>query len=277
MSELGVTWSRWGQPLLPIGVMYDPFVERALEPWSFGIYAGAQSILIGTPSGVTLAAEGGAHQSITTPSLGLEQPGCITWEPAFVQDTEWCLLAALSQMGKPGGQSAYLRLSTRPVDQSLAAVPADASARERRRRQVVAGAYALRRHPKPDVTLVGMGAVITETLAAADQLLPLGFTADVICVTSPGELFRAVQTRRGLLDAPVAVLDAVFPAERAAPMVTVLDGHPHTLAFLAGIHGVRGTHLGVTSFGQSGDLPSVYRYHGLDTPSIVGAALDLID
>jgi len=75
----------------------------------------------------------------------------------------------------------------------------------------------------------------------------------------------------------VAVLDAVFPADRAAPMVTVLDGHPHTLAFLAGIHGVRGTHLGVTSFGQSGDLASVYRYHGLDTPSIVGAALDLID
>jgi pyruvate dehydrogenase E1 component len=277
MSELGLTWSRWGQPLLPIGVMYDPFVERALEPWSFGIYSGAQSILVGTPSGVTLAAEGGAHQSITTPSLGLEQPGCVTWEPAFVQDTEWCLLAALSQMGKPGGQSAYLRLSTRPVDQQLAAVPADASARERRRRQVVAGAYALRRHPKPDVTLVGMGAVITETLAAADQLLPLGFTADVICVTSPGELFRALQARRGQLNAPVAVLDAVFPAERAAPMVTVLDGHPHTLAFLAGIHGVRGTHLGVTSFGQSGDLASVYRYHGLDTPSIVGAALDLID
>jgi pyruvate dehydrogenase E1 component len=277
MSELGLTWSRWGQPLLPIGVMYDPFVERALEPWSFGIYSGAQSILVGTPSGVTLAAEGGAHQSITTPSLGLEQPGCISWEPAFVQDTEWCLLAALSQMGKPGGQSAYLRLSTRPVDQSLAAVPADASARERRRRQVVAGAYALRRHAKPDVTLVGMGAVITETLAAADQLLPLGFTADVICVTSPGELFRAVQARRGLLNGPVAVLDSVFPADRAAPMVTVLDGHPHTLAFLAGIQGVRGTHLGVTSFGQSGDLASVYRYHGLDTRSIVGAALDLID
>jgi len=76
LGELGATWSRWGQPLLPIGVMYDPFVERALEPWSFGIYAGGQSILVGTPSGVTLAPEGGAHQSITTPSVGIEQPGC---------------------------------------------------------------------------------------------------------------------------------------------------------------------------------------------------------
>ena len=145
IGELGATWSRWGQPLLPIGVLYDPFVERALEPWSFGIYAGGQSILVGTPSGVTLAPEGGAHQSITTPSIGLEQPGCTSYEPAFALDTEWCLLAALGQLGRAGGSSAYLRLSTRPVDQTLAAVPADPAARERRRRQVVAGAYPLRR------------------------------------------------------------------------------------------------------------------------------------
>jgi len=98
IGELGATWSRWGQPLLPIGVLYDPFVERALEPWSFGIYAGGQSILVGTPSGVSLAPEGGAHQSITTPSIGIEQPGCVTYEPAFALDTEWCLLASLARL-----------------------------------------------------------------------------------------------------------------------------------------------------------------------------------
>ncbi|HEY6747760.1 MAG TPA: pyruvate dehydrogenase [Mycobacteriales bacterium] len=277
IGELGATWSRWGRPLLPIGVLYDPFVERALEPWSFGIYAGGQSILVGTPSGVTLAPEGGAHQSIKTPSIGLEQPGCTSWEPAFALDTEWCLLAALAQLGRPGGSSAYLRLSTRPVDQTLAAVPADPAARERRRRQVVAGAYPLRRGPAPVVTLVATGAVVPEVLGAADRLGDLGLAADVVCVTSPDLLFRAVQARRGLADAPDWVLDSVFPDARAAPMVTVLDGHPHTLAFLAGIRGVPATHLGVTAFGQSGDLASVYRYHGLDTDSIVGAALDLVD
>jgi pyruvate dehydrogenase E1 component len=277
MGELGSTWNRWDQPLLPIGVMYDPFVARALEPWSFGVYAGGQSILVGTPSGVTLAPEGGAHQSITTPSIGLEQPGVVTYEPAFALDTEWCLLAAMARLGRPDGSSAYLRLSTRPVDQSLAAVPADPAARERRRRQVVAGAYALRRTERPGVTVVAMGAVVTEALAAADRLAGLGFPADVVCVTSPGLLFRALQSRRGLDDADSAVLDAVFPADRATPMVTVLDGHPHTLAFLAGIHRVRGAHLGVTRFGQSGDLDSVYRYHGLDADAIVGTALDLLD
>ena len=97
LGELGATWSRDGQALLPIGTLYDPFVNRALEPWSFGIYAGGQSILVGTPSGVTLAPEGGAHQSIITPSVGLEQPGCVAWEPAFGQDLEWTLLHALSQ------------------------------------------------------------------------------------------------------------------------------------------------------------------------------------
>jgi pyruvate dehydrogenase E1 component len=277
IGELGTTWSRWGQPLLPIGVLYDPFVERALEPWSFGIYAGGQSILVGTPSGVTLAPEGGAHQSITTPSIGLEQPGCTSYEPAFALDTEWCLLAALSRLGRPGGSSAYLRLSTRPVDQALAAVPADPAARERRRKQVVAGAYPLRRSARPVVTLAAMGAPVSEALAATERLEALGLGADVVCVTSPGLLFRALQGRRGLDEAPGWVLDSVLPAERAAPLVTVLDGHPHTLAFLAGVRGVPATHLGVTAFGQSGDLESVYRHHGLDVDSVVGAALDLVD
>jgi pyruvate dehydrogenase E1 component len=277
LGELGATWSRWGQPLLPIGVLYDPFVERALEPWSFGIYAGGQSILIGTPAGMTLAPEGGAHQSIKTPSIGLEQPGCVSYEPAFALDVEWTLLAAMAQLGKPGGQSAYLRLSTRPVDQALAAVPTDPVARERRRRNVVAGAYLLRRAERPAITLCSMGALIPEALTAADRLHALGFPADVICLTSPDLLFRAVQARRGLLGADDWILQSVFPADRAAPMVTVLDGHPHTLAFLAGINRVPAAHLGVTGFGQSGDLNSVYRHHHIDADSIAGAALDLID
>ncbi|WP_093170585.1 transketolase-like TK C-terminal-containing protein [Sinosporangium album] len=277
LGELGTTWSRWGQPLLPIGVVYDPFVNRALEPWSFGIYAGGQSILVGTPSGVTLAPEGGAHQSITTPSLGIEQPGCTSYEPAFVLDTEWCLLAALNRLGRPDGESAYLRLSTRPVDQTLAAVPADPVARERRRRQVVAGAYALRRHETPKVTIAAMGALIPEAVAAADRLAALGIGADVVCVTSPDLLFRALQARRGLAEGSHWILDQVFPADRGTPLVTVLDGHPHTLAFLATINNVPATTLGVTKFGQSGTIQDVYRYHGIDTDSIVGAALDLTD
>ncbi|HEY2578245.1 MAG TPA: pyruvate dehydrogenase [Streptosporangiaceae bacterium] len=277
LGELGATWSRWGQPLLPVGVLYDPFVERALEPWSFGIYAGGQSILAGTPSGVTLAPEGGAHQSIKTPSIGLEQPGCVAYEPAFALDAEWVLLACLGQLGRPDGGSAYLRLSTRPVDQELAAVPADPGAREERRRGVVAGGYPLRLHPRPAVTICVLGALVPEALAAAGHLDALGFGADVLCLTSPDLLFRAVRARRGYGGADTRILDSLFPAGRAHPMVTVLDGHPHTLAFLAGVNGVPATHLGVTRFGQSGAIDDVYRYHGLDADSIVAAALDLVD
>ncbi|MGW3952479.1 transketolase-like TK C-terminal-containing protein [Streptomyces sp. NPDC004752] len=276
LGELGATWSRWGQPLLPIGVVYDPFVNRALEPWAFGIYAGGQSILVGTPSGVTLAPEGGAHQSITTPSLGIEQPGCVTYEPAFAIDTEWCLLAALGNLAGPKGSSAYLRLSTRPIDQSAAAVPSDPAARERRRRHVTAGAYRLRQHERPVVTLAAMGALVPEALAAADRLAALGHGADVVCLTSPDLLFRALQSRRGLSDDPTWILDQVFPRDRATPLVTVLDGHPHTLAFLSTIQNVPVSTLGVSRFGQSGSIEDVYRYHGMDTDSIVATALDLI-
>jgi len=284
LGELGATWSRWGQPLLPIGVLYDPFVERALEPWSFGIYAGGQSILVGTPSGVSLATEGGAHQSITTPSIGIEQPGCIAYEPAFAIDVEWALLASLARLGKPDGTSAYLRLSTRPVDQTLAAVPADPAARERRRRQVVAGGYPLRRTENPKVAIAAMGAVVPEALAAAERLAEAGVPADVVCVTSPGLLFRALRARQGLDDPAEGhegdnswILGQAFPAARAVPLVTVLDGHPHTLAFLAAINQVPSAALGVTRFGQAGSIEDVYRYHGIDTESIIRAALDLAD
>ncbi|GLW06405.1 pyruvate dehydrogenase E1 component [Microtetraspora sp. NBRC 13810] len=277
LGELGATWSRWGEPLLPIGVVYDPFVGRALEPWSFGMYAGGQSILVGTPSGAALAPEGGAHQSVITPSIGIEQPGCVAYEPAFAIDVEWTLLAALARLGRPDGGSAYLRLSTRPVDQTLARVPADPAARERRRRQVVAGAYPLRREEDAKVTIAAMGAVIPEALAAAGRLRQAGIGADVVCVTSPGLLFQALRARQGHEDAPSWILDQVFPAERATPLVTVLDGHPHTLAFLAGVNRTPITSLGVSRFGQSGSLEDVYRYHGIDADSIVRAALDLAE
>ena len=276
LGELGATWSRWDEPLLPIGVLYDPFVARALEPWAFGMYAGGQSILVGTPSGVSLAPEGGAHQSITTPSIGLEQPGCVAFEPAFGVEVAWCLLDGLARLGRPGGSSTYLRLSTAPVDQDLAGVPTDPAARERRRRQVVAGAYRLRSAAgTPDVTIAVAGAVVPEALAAADRLAAQGVDTDVVVVTSADRLYRARRARSAPTGDDAWILDAVLPAERAAPMVTVLDGHPHTLAFLAGLHRVRSVELGVTTFGQSSDLRSAYALHGIDADAIVGAALDL--
>ena len=204
LGELGATWSRWGQPLLPIGVLYDPFVERALEPWSFGIYAGGQSILVGTPSGVTLAPEGGAHQSITTPSVGLEQPGCVTYEPAFAIDVEWTLLASLARLGRPDGTSAYLRLSTRPgrPDPGRGARPT---------RPPGSGAAA-RSSPAP-TCCAGPATADASRSPRWARWCPRrwrprtgsrtpGTPPTSSCVTSPGLLFDAVQARGGRGPAP---------------------------------------------------------------------------
>ena len=270
LGELGTTWSRWGERLIPIATIYDPFVSRALEPWSYGIYAGGQSILVGTPSGVTLAPEGGAHQSITTPSIGLEQPNCTAWEPAFAQDLEWTFLHAMDQVGVPGGTSSYFRLSTRPIDPELANLPTDTVLLERRRRQAVAGGYRLSSHPadRDQVTLVGVGAMMPEVAAAADLLGEHDVTAGVVCLTSPDLVFRSFQQGGG-------ILADLFPMHAPAPLVTVQDGHPHTLAFLAGARGDRIRCLGVTEFGQSSSVADAYALHGIDTGTIVSAALSL--
>jgi pyruvate dehydrogenase E1 component len=278
LSELGLTWSRDGQPLLPIGTVYDAFVTRCLEPWSFGIYSGGQSILVGTPSGVTLAPEGGAHQSVITPSVGLEQPRCTAWEPAFVQDFEWALLHALGGLGSPEGTSAYFRLSTRPVEQVLSAVPKDNEERERRRRSVLAGGYRLQEcQETPMICLVGMGAVMPEVVAAASMLQQHGVACDVVCLTSADLVFRAFQARRALADWPTDILGVLFPVQRKAPIVAVVDGHPHTLSFLGSINPVPMACLGVSDFGQVGDVDDLYRNFGIDAETIVGAALDLLD
>jgi pyruvate dehydrogenase E1 component len=212
LSELGLTWSRDAEPLLPIGTLYDPFITRALEPWSFGIYAGGQSILVGTPSGVTLAPEGGAHQSVITPSVGLEQPRCTAWEPAFVQDLEWALLHALGRLGLGDGESAYFRLSSRPVDQALAALPDGPQDRERRRQGVLAGGYRLRQCEGPaDGQPGGNGRYHARGAGCRRRPREDGVTSDVTCLTSADLVFRAVQARRGLDSAPTGILEELFP------------------------------------------------------------------
>lgn len=279
IGELGATWSRWGERLIPIATLYDPFFARALEPWSHGIYAGGQSILVGTPSGVTLAPEGGAHQSITTPSIGLEQPDCIAWEPAFATDLEWTFLHAMAKVGVPGGTSSYFRLSTRPIDPTLARLPENPVQLERRRRDAVAGGYRLTGHDPAleQVTLVGVGAIMPEVIEAARLLEEEGITAGIVCLTSPDLVFRSfLQRGRREAGAGGDILDLLFPPRHPRPLVTVQDGHPHTLAFLAGARGDAIRCLGVTEFGQSSSLEDAYALHGIDAASVTDAAMQLL-
>ena len=279
LGELGATWSRDGQPLLPIGTIYDPFVNRALEPWSFGIYAGGQSILVGTPSGVTLAPEGGAHQSIITPSVGLEQPRCVAWEPAFGQDLEWTLLDALGRLGRRDGDLGLLppqHAADRPGARRGPRRPGGARAAAPRTCSPAATCCARRSGAPARDAGRRRGDRAAEVLAAADELdggrrrrrRRLPHLAPTWC-SAP------CRRGRGCTTGDDAILDALFPAERAAPIVTVLDGHPHTLAFLSAIRGAPIACLGVDDFGQSGDVDDLYRYFGIDADTIVGAAADL--
>ena len=202
LGELGATWSRDGQPLLPIGTLYDPFVTRALEPWSFGMYAGGQSILVGTPSGVTLAPEGGAHQSIITPSVGLEQPRCIAWEPAFGQDLEWIAAArARARSDAPTATSAYFRLSTRPLDQALAALPDESRARASSGAATsLAGGYRAARAAGAPARHARRrwARSCPRCSRRPTSCRPAGVATDVVCLTSADLVFRALQARRGL-------------------------------------------------------------------------------
>jgi pyruvate dehydrogenase E1 component len=272
LGALGLAPEIEGAPLLPIGTLYDPFVTRGLDALYHALYACGRFVVVATPSGVSLAPEGGAHQSVITPGIGIALPAITYFEPAFGREVEWILLAALRDVAARRGESLYLRLSTRAIDQRLAP-PADAAQRER----VLRGGYRLidaRRAPgfDPDraVHLFAAGAMAPEAVAASRALAEDGVFASVFVVTSPDRLYRGLGTPRPYLE------ELVSADEEDVPVVSVLDGHPHTLAFIGSALGVTQLPLGVADFGQSGTRDDLYRHYGIDAPAIARAARTLL-
>jgi len=273
LGALGLTRELAGTALLPIGTLYDPFVTRGLDALYHALYSGARFVVVATPSGVSLSPEGGAHQSVITPGIGVALPGVTYFEPAFAQEVEWILLAALRGLADRTTESLYLRLSTRPVDQTLAPAPSAAY-----RAAVLRGAYRLndpRSEPgwDPEATAVHVfatGAMVTEAVAAARLLGPEGIYASVFVVTSPDRLYRGLKGPRSYLE------ELVGPDEEGVPVVSALDGHSHALGFLGSALGVPQIPLGVDDFGQSGTCPDLYRHYGIDAAAIGRAARTLL-
>ena len=285
LGQLGLSYEMNGELLFPIGTLYDPFIRRGLDAFMFSIYSGARFIVVGTPSGLTLGPEGGSHQSQITPSIGVELADLASYEPCFGQELEWIILSALEKV-RTREESTYLRLTTMPADQGLFKLPSDPVAVEALRRQVIAGAYRLvdRRgesgyRPGSNVVHVfASGAIVPEAVEASGMLLEEGVFANVINVTGPGPLYSAFQrsTRpTGNGDGPF-MSDIVPAGDRSAPVVTVVDGHPHGLAWIGAALATTTIPLGATSYGQSGGREDLYREYGIDATSIMAASYDAL-
>jgi pyruvate dehydrogenase E1 component len=282
LHALGVAHDLHGQQLLPIGTVYDPFVCRGLDALIYALYNGARFVVAGTPSGITLAPEGGAHQSSITPSIGLELPGLTYSEPAYAQALAWILCDGLNQLGDDDGTSLYLRLSTRPIDQA----PFDAAlarhGAETLRTHVLAGGYRLAEPTDGPaaVVLATCGAVVPEVLAAARALDDEGVPAIVLDLTSSDRLYRQWRasvrhaTRNAAPTQPNHHLAALLaPAERHLPIVTAHDAASHHLAWLGSVFGTRVLPVGVDAFGQSGTVKALHEAFDLSADQIVNAAL----
>jgi pyruvate dehydrogenase E1 component len=281
LTQLGLTRDLSDEVLLPVGTVYDPFVCRGLDAFIYGAYNGARFIVAGTPSGVTLAPEGGAHQSTITASIGMELPGVDLAEPAFATALDWLLCDALATLATAPDpvRSLYLRLSTRPIDQAPFVDALERWGDEELRRQVLAGGYRLSepQDEAPVVQLVGSGAVLPEVVEAAALLADEGVPATVIDVTSADRLYTQWARR---LRSPLRDVGAMPPTAYVSslllpgiPIVTVHDAASHAMAWLGSVHGSRAVPLGVDEFGQSGTIADLYRQFDLDAGAVVNAAL----
>jgi pyruvate dehydrogenase E1 component len=284
LGALGLSHSVFGTRLLPVGTLYDPFIQRGLDALNYACYQDARFLLVATPSGLTLAPEGGAHQSISSPTIGIAQDGLAAFEPAFVDELSTIMEWAFDYMQRDGsgessihwlrdlkGGSVYLRLSTRTIAQPARRLAADDA------QAIIGGGYWL----KPpaagaDLAIVYTGAIAPEAIAAHAALLEDVPGAGLLAVTSADRLnagWHAAERVRqdGEKDATAHVERLLAPLADDAALVTIVDGHPLALEWLGSVRGHRVQALGVESFGQSGDLPDLYRTYRLDTDAILDA------
>jgi pyruvate dehydrogenase E1 component len=290
LSALGLSYAIHGERLLPIGTLYDPFICRGLDALNYACYQNARFILVATPSGITLAPEGGAHQSISTPLIGMAQDGLAAFEPAFVDELAVILGFALSYIQKDGegepsernwlrdetGGSVYLRLSTRPIEQPQRAMTPEL------RQAIVDGAYWMRKPgPNAQVVVAYTGAVAPEAIQAIGLMGEDRRDVGLLAVTSADRLnagwTAAMRAReRGLAHARSHVEQQLAELPPHCGIVTVLDGHPAALGWLGAVHGHRTRALGVEHFGQTGSIADLYRHYGIDANSIVAAAQAIV-
>ena len=274
LAALGLSGPLFGSRLLPIGTVYDPFICRGLDALNYACYQDARFILVATPSGLTLAPEGGAHQSIYTPLIGMGQPHLTMFEPAHVDELAEVLRWSFEHLQDDDGGSVYLRLSTRPIAQperDMTRELADA---------VLDGAYWLAPPGRgAELAIVACGAVVPDAIEAHRQILEDIPAAGLLVVTSADRLHRdwlECQRTNGS-SGPASHIERVLAElDPRAGLVTVLDGHPATLSWLGAVAGHTVMPLGVESFGQSGDIKDLYRVYRLDTEAIIGAVARLV-
>ena len=288
LGQLGLSYEIENQILFPIGTVYDPFVRRGLDAFFQGIYSGAKFIVVGTPSGVSLSPEGGAHQSIITPSIGIELPEVDFYEPCFAQELEWIILNSMEKI-LARDKSTYLRLSTRRIDQSLFSIPDDFESREVLRKQIISGAYLIidrRDDIKYDVNLnvvniFASGVMVPEAIKASNKLIEEGLFANVINVTGAGPLYRSFQASTNAIfeggNSNLFINNILSSDDTKAPIVSIVDGHSHSLAWLGGALKTSIIPLGVSNFGQSGLPSELYKENNIDSDSIIEACFTALD
>jgi pyruvate dehydrogenase E1 component len=289
LSQLGLAYEHSGHLLVPIGTVYDPFVCRGLDALIYALYNGARFVIAGTPSGISLSREGGAHQSTITPSIGLELPGLSYVEPSYPTEVDWLLRHHVDQLLNAGSdaESLYLRLSTKPVDPAPFEALRQARGDEAMRADVLAGGYRLAEPAvgaESIVSIVACGALLPEALAARELLYEQDeIGASVVALTSPDIAYRSHQAAatapisNASKPRPISHLAGLLAPDRRAPIVSVIDGASHSLSFLGGAIGARQIALGVDQFGQCGSLAALYDHHELSPDAIAAAAIAALE
>ena len=268
LGAAGLSASLTGARVLPIGTVYDPFVNRGLDALIYACYQDARFLLVSTPSGITLGPEGGQHQSINTPLIGMAADRLASFEPAYVDELAILMRHAFHFMQQPDGSAVWLRLSTRQLDQPERSLDPAA---------VIAGAHwAVPPAPGARIAIAYQGAIAPEAEAAFAELRSEDPGAGLLAITSPDRLHAgwldAKRSRRAGDRAARAHIETVLGAlAPEAALVTVLDGHPAAHSWLGAVRGQRVVPLGPDHFGQSGDLPDLYAEYGVDTDAILDA------
>ncbi len=275
LGAAGLTKEMFGSSLIPIGTIYDTFISRGLDALNYAVYQDARFLLVATPSGISLGPEGGAHQSIITPLIGIGQPNLLMFEPTYADELEVILRYAFRYMQDKNGSSIYIRLSTRNIPQL------ERTLNNSIENEILSGGYWLDKPiEKSDIIILFSGVMAPEVIEAVEIIRQDEINVSVLSITSNDRLYKnwkqSHKDRSTGLHNKSRIEELFENSTKDSVIVSINDAHSSALTWIGGAVGKKIISLGVDEFGQSGNLKDLYKTYSLDSDAIVDACAQVL-
>jgi pyruvate dehydrogenase E1 component len=255
-TAAATSYSVHGFAMLPFYIYYSMFgFQRVGDAIWAAADQRARGFLLGATSGrTTLGGEGLQHQDGSSHLIAATIPNCKAYDPAFAGEMAVIIDQGMRQM-LVEQQDWFYYVTLMNENYAQPDLPEGAA------EGVIRGGYrfGVYGEGKPQVTLLGSGAILTEVIKAAQALASEGVVSEVVSVTSWSELARDGAYTAQLLQGTGPVVAASDYVRLVPESIRQFVPRPYVT-------------LGTDGFGRSDTRAALREFFGVDAAAIAGAA-----